>query len=59
MRTFEAEPSLIQDLKDEGQVVGSREAQDFTVTAVRHPTLGKIVLVEGPDGAGVVVETED
>ena len=59
MRTFDAEPSLIQDLKDEGQLVGSREAPHFTVTAIRHPTLGRIVLVEGADGSGVIIETED
>lgn len=59
MRTFDAEPSLIEDLKDEGQVVGTRETQHFTVTAVRHPTLGRLVVVEGPDGSGVVVESED
>jgi hypothetical protein len=59
MRIFDAEPTLVQDLKDEGTVAVSKETNRFRVTAVRHPTLGKIVIVEAPDGQGVVVETDE
>ncbi len=59
MRAFDAEPSLVQDLKDEGQQVFVKETGAFKVTAVRHPTLGKLVIVESSDGTGVVVESEE
>ncbi|MEY6433147.1 hypothetical protein ABC977_12115 [Thioalkalicoccus limnaeus] len=56
MRAFDAEQTLLQDLKDEGHIVLTKETEAYTVTAVRHPTLGKLVIVEGLDGQGVVVE---
>jgi hypothetical protein len=59
MRTFEAEPQLIRDLRDEGEPIAVREHADFKVTAVRHPTLGKVVIVEGRDGSGLIIETEE
>jgi hypothetical protein len=59
MRTFEAEPQLAQDLRDEGELIVEKKHADFKVSAVRHPTLGKVVIVEGRDGSGVIVETEE
>jgi hypothetical protein len=59
MRMFSAEPQVIADLKDEGRVVEERQFERFRVTTVRHPTLGKLVLVEDRGGAGAVVEAEE
>jgi hypothetical protein len=59
MRMFEAEPEVIRDFKDETEVIGVREHKAFRVTTARHPTLGKVVIVEGTDGAGVIVATEE
>jgi hypothetical protein len=58
MRMFDAEPQVVADLKDEGDVIASKETPTFKVVAVRHPTLGKVVIVERKDGGGVIVETE-
>jgi hypothetical protein len=59
MRMFDAEPQIIQDLRDEGDVIAEKERPDFKVYAVRHPTLGKVVIVQGADGSGWIVETEE
>ena len=59
MRLFDAESQFIADLKDEGRVVDEKRYPQFVVTTVRHPTLGKLVLVEGRDGTGAMVETEE
>ncbi len=59
MRVFEAEPQIVTDLRDEGNLVVQQQHADFTVYAVRHPTLGKVVIVEGRDGSGLIVETEE
>lgn len=59
MRMFEAEPAIIRDLKEETEVIVVREHEGVRVTAARHPTLGKLVIVEGANGAGVIVETEE
>ena len=58
MRILEAEQPLIRDLKEESEVLGELPAVAFTVVTARHPTLGRLVLVIGKDGSGVVVETE-
>jgi hypothetical protein len=59
MRIIDAEPQVIADLKDEGRVVAEAVYEGFTVTTVRHPTLGKLVLVQVPDGGGAMVEIAD
>lgn len=59
MRLFDAVPQIIEDLKDECEVVSSKEHPSFKVTAARHPTLGKVVIVESKDGDGIIVETEE
>ena len=59
MRMFDAEQQMMADLKDEGHVVEQRAFPDFGVTVVRHPTLGKLVLVEAADGSGAVVEVDE
>lgn len=59
MRIIDAEEQVLADLKEEGRVVSERSYPGFTVIALRHPTLGKLVLVRGPDGRGAMVETEE
>jgi hypothetical protein len=59
MRLFHAEPQIIRDLRQESDIVATKEHQAFRVYAVRHPTLGKVVIVEGTDGDGIIVETDE
>jgi hypothetical protein len=59
MRMLEAEPALIADLKDESEVIGEKRLAAFTLVTARHPTLGKLVIIIGPDGSGAVVEADE
>jgi hypothetical protein len=59
MRMFDAEPSIIEDLKDECEIIVTREHAGHRIFAARHPTLGKVVIVQAGDGSGVIVETEE
>lgn len=58
MHMFDAESTVMDDLKDESEVLAERAGHGFKVTTTRHPTLGRLVLIEADDGTGVVVETE-
>jgi hypothetical protein len=59
MRIVEAERELILDLLGETRVTVSKELPGFTIHAGHHQTLGKVVIVEQPNGAGAIVETEE
>jgi hypothetical protein len=59
MRLFDAEIQIIQDFKDESELVADKEHEAFKVTAARHPTLGKVVIVESKKGDGIIIETEE
>jgi hypothetical protein len=59
MRMFDAESRMMADLREEGRIVAEKEYPAFRVTTLRHPTLGKLVLIEGRDGTGAVVEVEE
>ncbi len=59
MRMFDAEKQVIADLRDEGTVVTMKQLPQFQIIVVRHPTLGKLVLIEGTDGHGAVVEVDN
>jgi hypothetical protein len=59
MRLFDAVPQIIEDLMGECEVVASKEHPAFRVSAARHPTLGKVVIIQGKDGDGIIVETEE
>ena len=58
MRLFDAVPEIIRDLLDECEIIATKEHSAFKVSAARHPTLGKMVLVESKDGDGIIIETE-
>jgi len=59
MRLIDAEAAIIDDLKEESDLIGEKHAQGVTVFAARHPTLGKLVVVKLPDGSGVLVEIDE
>ncbi|EIC21699.1 hypothetical protein [Thiorhodovibrio frisius] len=58
MHIFDADPSVVRDLKDESTLILEKSFEHFSITALRHPTMGKLVLVEDRNGGGAVVETE-
>lgn len=58
MRIVDAESELVRDLLDEIELVASRDTPSFRVHAGRHPTLGRVVVIEGSEGDGVIVEVE-
>lgn len=58
MHIFDAEPSVVRDLKEESTPILEKSFPHFSVIALRHPTLGKLVIVEDNRGGGAVVETE-
>jgi len=59
MRIIDAEAQVLADLKGEGRVVAERVYPGFTVITLRHPTLGKLVLVQGTNGSGAMVEADE
>lgn len=59
MRIVEAERQLIQDLLGETRVTISKTLPEFVIHAGHHETLGKVVIIEQPDGRGAIVEVEE
>lgn len=59
MRMLDAVPEIIRDLLDECEIIATKEHPAFKVSAARHPTLGKLVIVESKNGDGIVVESEE
>lgn len=51
-------PQIIQDFKEESEVVAVKEHPAFKISAARHPTIGKVAIIEGRYGDGIIVETE-
>ncbi|MCB1876491.1 MAG: hypothetical protein KDH88_11010 [Chromatiales bacterium] len=58
MRIVDVEPQLLQDLIAEMQVTDTKQKNGLTVKVGLHPTLGRVVVVSGPDGHGMMVEME-
>ena len=56
MRIVDAEPQLLKDLVDETEVITTKEMPSLTVYAGRHPTLGRLVIIENRHGDSVIVE---
>lgn len=59
MRLVDGESKLVDDLLDESEVLLQRTLDGVTVFAMRHPTLGKMVIVRTTDGPGLVVEVDE
>ena len=58
MRMVDAEPQLVQEFLSEIELVASKEYPALKVYVGRHPTLGKVVVVDGGEGSSLIVETE-
>ena len=59
MRIIEAERELVQDLLGETDVTISKSLPAFTIHAGHHETLGKVVIIEQPDGRGAIIEFDN
>ncbi|AFL72850.1 hypothetical protein [Thiocystis violascens] len=59
MRLIDAEATIIEDLKDESDIVAEKSVAGVTVYTARHPTLGKLVIVKAPNGSGILVEIDE
>jgi len=59
MRIIDTEAQVLLDLKEEGRIVAEKQYPAFKVTTVRHPTLGKLVLIGDEKGNGAMVEAEE
>ena len=59
MRMVDAEPQLLQDFLGEIEVLASKENPTLKVYAGRHPTLGKVVIIDSKQGDSVIVEMEE
>jgi hypothetical protein len=59
MRIIDADAQVIAELKDEGRLVAERIYPAFTVITIRHPTLGKLVIIQAANGDGAMVTTEE
>ena len=59
MRIVDAEPQLLKDFVGEIHVVATKENRSLTVYAGRHPTLGKVVVIESRQGGNMIVEVEE
>ncbi|ESQ16620.1 MAG: hypothetical protein N838_19490 [Thiohalocapsa sp. PB-PSB1] len=59
MRIIDTEAQVIAELKQEGQIVDDKQYPAFKVTTLRHPTLGKLVLIEDKAGNGALIEMEE
>jgi hypothetical protein len=59
MHIFDAEPQLVEDLLGETEILTTHQHPAFSVHAGRHPTLGRLVIVQARDGSGSVVETDE
>lgn len=56
MRIIDAEPQLVCEILEEMNVTESRKKASFTVHIGYHRVLGRLVIIEGKDGVGAIVE---
>lgn len=59
MRIVDAESQLLDEFVDEIEISATRERSDVTVMVGRHPLLGKVVVIKGVDGGGLIVEADE
>jgi hypothetical protein len=59
MRMFDANTTVLRDLQEESEVITEKPADGFKVVIARHPTLGRLVIITGRSGTGVVIETDE
>lgn len=58
MKIIDAEPQLVGEILEEIRVTESRKKSAFTVHIGHHRLLGRLVVIESKDGAGVIVELD-
>jgi hypothetical protein len=59
MRIVDVESQLVKDFVDEIDVSANKENASMAVYVGRHPTLGKVVLIENKEGASFLVEVDE
>lgn len=59
MRIVDAESQLIKDFIDEIKIIATKEKPSLTIYVGRHPTLGKVVLIESKSGDSFIVEVDE
>lgn len=59
MRLIDAEATIIEELKEESELIAEKSVSGVTVYTARHPTLGKLVIVKAPNGTGILVEIDE
>jgi hypothetical protein len=59
MRIVDVEPQLVKDFIDEIEVIATKDNASFAVYVGRHPTLGKVVIVENKEGDSFIVEVDE
>jgi len=59
MRLFDSVLHILQDIKEESEIISAKKRPAFKVSIARHPTMGKVVIVEGKRGDGIIVKREE
>lgn len=59
MRVLDVEAIILNALQDESAIVAEKELSGVKICVARHPTLGRLVIITPPHGAGIVVEIDE
>ncbi len=59
MRIVDVESQLVKDFIDEIEVAATQDNASLAVYVGRHPTLGKVVIVENKEGDSFIVEVDE
>jgi hypothetical protein len=59
MRLVDVESQLVKDFIDEIEVIANKENASMAVYVGRHPTLGKVVVIENKEGDSFIVEVDE
>jgi len=59
MRLVDVESQLVKDFIEEIEVTANKENASMAVYVGRHPTLGKVVVIENKEGDSFIVEVDE
>jgi hypothetical protein len=59
MRLVDVESQLVKDFIDEIEVIVTKDNASMAVYVGRHPTLGKVVVIENKEGDSFIVEVDE
>ena len=59
MRLVDVESQLVKDFIDEIEVIATKDNASMAVYVGRHPTLGKVVVIENKEGDSFLVEVDE